>query len=72
MSEINKEFRCPRCGSSSLINYGKTFECTNCHLEFYKELDEDIEDENRISLQEMKGFIDSFLPSDKKNKNKRT
>ncbi|MFX1322958.1 MAG: hypothetical protein ACFFAQ_15075 [Promethearchaeota archaeon] len=70
MSEIIKEFKCPRCGSSNLINYGKIFECTNCHLEFYKEIDEDIEDENRLSLQEMKGFFNSFLPSDK-NKKKR-
>ena len=68
MKEIIKENKCPQCGSSNLIDYGETFECANCHLEFYKEFDEDIEDENRISLQEMKDFFESFLPNDKNKK----
>ena len=55
-----KKHLCPRCGSTKIVEYDTTFECRECNLEFKKENLENIDDENLLSVQEMKGIIDKL------------
>jgi rubredoxin len=55
----NKQL-CPRCGSTKIVEYDTTFECRECNLEFKKENSIDLEDEDVLSVQEMKGILDTL------------
>lgn len=55
----NKQL-CPRCGSAKIVEYDTTFECRECNLEFKKENLVDLEDEDVLSVQEMKGMLDEL------------
>lgn len=55
-----KKHLCPRCGSTKIVEYDTTFECRECNLEFKKENLEKVDDENLLSVQEMKGILDKL------------
>lgn len=55
-----KKHLCPRCGSTKIVEYDTTVECRECNLEFKKENLENVEDENLLSIQEMKGILDEL------------
>ena len=55
---------CPRCGSAKIVDYDTTFECRKCNLEFKKDNLVDLEDEDRLSVQELKGILDGLIPKE--------
>ena len=55
----NKQ-KCPRCGSTNIVEYDTTFECRECNLEFKKENLVGLDDEDLLSMQEMKGILDEL------------
>jgi len=55
----NKQL-CPRCRSTKIVEYDTTFECRECKLEFKKENLVDLDDEDVLSVQEMKGILDEL------------
>ncbi|GAH56636.1 unnamed protein product, partial [marine sediment metagenome] len=50
------KYKCPRCGGENTIDYGETFECAKCLLEFYKEDIEAYEKSNILAISELSGF----------------
>ena len=54
-------YQCPRCGSSSLLDYGDEVECVDCHLTFRKQSLDEMEDEEILAEEEKKSFLDAFL-----------
>ncbi len=44
----NRQYYCPRCGSKKIMDYGNTFDCTICNLEFEKEDFEFVDDKEEI------------------------
>ncbi|MFX0136116.1 MAG: hypothetical protein ACFFDN_20920 [Candidatus Hodarchaeota archaeon] len=61
LAKMEPQVRCPICRSTEIIEYDDYIECLDCGLEFFKEFVEDeIDDEDILSEQELKGFIDSF------------
>ncbi|MHA1669039.1 MAG: hypothetical protein ACTSV5_00520 [Promethearchaeota archaeon] len=56
----NKQKLCPRCGCAEIIEYDTTFKCKECNLEFKKEMIGDLDDEDLLSVQEMKGILDEL------------
>jgi len=68
---MSPQDQCPNCQSSDVIEYDEYIECLSCGLEFFKEsIDSEIDEENLLSEQELKGFADAFeeLKDDKKRK----
>jgi len=61
---------CPRCGSSKIVEYDTTFGCRECNLEFQKEISLDLDEEDVLSIKEMKGILDEL--GLKQNSNKLT
>ena len=59
---------CPRCGSAKIVDYDTRFECRNCHLEFKKDNLVDLEDEDLLSVRELKGILDGLIPKEEPNK----
>ncbi len=53
-------YRCPRCKNEKIIDYGTTFDCPNCKLEFEKKDFELYEEENILSINEKSAVIDTF------------
>ncbi len=51
---------CPRCGSHDIVEYETTIECMKCHFEFKKENLADLDDEDILSVQEMKDILDEL------------
>ena len=50
---MNKELHCPRCKNNKIIDYGDTFDCLICKLEFEKKDLELYDDESAIlSIEE--------------------
>lgn len=58
--KIDTNYHCPSCKSKEVIEYDEFIECTSCHLEFFKEGLDKIDDENQLSVQELKGIVKSF------------
>ncbi|MHA1107310.1 MAG: hypothetical protein ACTSPN_16585 [Promethearchaeota archaeon] len=56
----NKQ-KCPRCGSTKIVEYDTTFECRECNLEFKKENLGGLDDADLLSVQEMKGILDELI-----------
>lgn len=65
------KFQCPRCNEKKIIDYGKTFECINCKLEFDKVSFKLIEDKEDILAEEDKkafgNTFSDFFDEDKSN-----
>lgn len=51
---------CPRCRSTKIVEYDTTFECRECKLEFKKENLVGLDDDDLLSVQEMKGILDEL------------
>lgn len=51
-NEDDHEYHCPRCGGYEIIDYGDSFDCVACHLEFDKEDADEFNDEEVLSVQE--------------------
>ena len=66
----NYEFNCPRCKGKKIIDYGKTFECILCRLEFDKISFKLIDDENILANQEKKKIIDILKEPSVKDESK--
>lgn len=47
-----KKFYCPRCGSFEIFDYGNSFECIHCILEFEKKDCESLKDADILAVQE--------------------
>jgi len=61
-------YHCPRCKSEKIIDYGTTFDCPICNLEFEKEDFELYDEENILSINEKLAVIDSFKTNSNKKK----
>ncbi len=48
LKDKNIQHHCPRCGSKKIMDYGNTFDCKICNLEFEKGDFEILEDEEDI------------------------
>ena len=57
MKSNSTKYKCPRCGGEHTIDYGETFECVKCLLEFYKEDLETIEKSNILAISELSTII---------------
>jgi len=61
------EYYCPRCQSEKVIVYDDHIECTQCGLSFFTEdIESNIDEENLLSEQELKGFADAFDEEERK------
>ena len=58
------QHHCPSCKSTDVIEYDEYIECTSCNLEFFKDGLDEIEDENKLSVQELKGIFGAFKELD--------
>jgi hypothetical protein len=59
--KMPSEYSCPSCNSKNIIVYDDHIECTECNLSFFiEDLDSDMDDENILSEQEVRGFLDVF------------
>ena len=57
---MSPNYYCPRCKSNKIIDHGEYIECPECSLDFFKKYLEEIDDENILAEQELKGFTDAF------------
>jgi hypothetical protein len=58
---MRPQVQCPVCRSTDIIEYDEYIECLDCGLEFFKEfIENEIDEENLLSEQELKGFADAF------------
>lgn len=62
---------CPRCGSTKIVEYDFSFECLNCKSKFNFDYEDGIEDEDRLTIQEMKGILDELGLSEDKTRSTR-
>lgn len=60
ISKVPSQYHCPACKSEKIIEYEEYIECLSCHLEFFKEGLDEIEDENQLSTQELEGIVEAF------------
>ena len=66
------EYSCPRCNSKNIIVYDDHIECTECNLNFFiEDLDSDMVNENILSEQEVRGFLDGFQDELKNEKERK-
>ena len=66
-------YHCPVCKSKDVIEYEDMIECPSCNLEFFKEGLGEIDDENKLSVQELNGIVKAFDDlEDKKTRKKLT
>jgi len=57
---ISSNYYCPRCNSTEIVDHGEYIECPKCRLDFFKNHIGEINNENILAEQELKGVIDSF------------
>ena len=57
---------CPRCGSTKIVENPDSYRCLDCNSEFILEDDIKIEDEDKLTIQEMTGILNELgLDEDK-------
>ncbi|MHA2185400.1 MAG: hypothetical protein ACXAAI_10410 [Promethearchaeota archaeon] len=54
------KYRCPRCKSTRIREYDDFIECSNCLLDFDKELIGKVPDEELMARKEMDGLLNGF------------
>ena len=69
---MKKKLHCPRCQSDKLIDYGDTFDCLVCKLEFEKKDLELYDDESEILSIEEKLEIIKVLKTNSEDEEERT
>lgn len=57
---ISTNYYCPRCNSTEIVDHGEYIECSKCCLDFFKDHFGEINNENILAEEELKGVIDSF------------
>jgi uncharacterized Zn ribbon protein len=62
---------CPRCGSTKIVENESSFKCLNCKSEFRINFEGEIEDEDMLTIQEMKGILDELGLSEDKTRSAR-
>jgi uncharacterized Zn finger protein (UPF0148 family) len=65
---MKEKLHCPRCKNKNIIDYGETFDCPICNLEFEKKDLEKFEDESNILSIEEKLEVVKVLKENSKNK----
>lgn len=64
MNSINnsKKYYCPRCGTEEITDYGESFDCPQCKLEFEKAACDRHEDDDSaiLSFEELDGVFKSL------------
>ena len=67
---MKEKFHCPRCKNKKIIDYGDTFDCPICNLEFEKKDFELFDDESEIlAIQEKLEVIKVLNTNSKEKKN---
>ncbi len=61
MKNNSIKYKCPRCDGEQTIDYGETFQCVKCLLEFYKEDIEMYEKSDILAISELSAFIKIFM-----------
>lgn len=59
-----KELYCPYCNSKKLYDYGSILECKNCLREFDKDDLNRIPDDEILSLDIKRKFVEIFMKQD--------
>ncbi len=54
------KYKCPRCNGESTVDYGETFQCEKCLLEFYKEDMETYEKKDILAISELSAIMKVF------------
>ena len=62
---------CPRCGSTKIVEYESSFECLNCKSKFRTNYENEIDDDDMLTIQEMKGILDELGLSEDKTRSMR-
>ena len=60
MTNDSIKYKCPSCNGNNIIDYGETFECVNCELDFFKEGFETYEKSNILAISELQTFAKIF------------
>ncbi len=60
MKNNSIKYKCPRCDGEYTIDYGETFQCVKCLLEFYKEDMKMYEKSDILAISELSAFIKIF------------
>ncbi len=60
ISKVPSQYHCPACKSKEVVEYEEYIECSSCNLEFFKEGLDEIDDENKLSVQELDGIVKAF------------
>ncbi|TFG21568.1 MAG: hypothetical protein EU533_05310 [Promethearchaeota archaeon] len=51
---------CPRCGSTKIVENQKSYRCLECNSEFISDEEIKIEDEDKLTIQEMTGILNEL------------
>ena len=51
-TEQDEDLYCPRCQGDDLIDFGESFQCVSCDLEFDKEDLDEFDDDDILSIDE--------------------
>ena len=54
---LTKKFHCPRCKNDKIIDYGESFDCPICRLEFEKKDFDKYDEENILSVEEKMDLV---------------
>lgn len=68
---MKEKLHCPRCKNKKIIDYGDTFDCPICNLEFEKKDLETFEDESNILSIEEKLDVAKVLKTNSKKNNEK-
>jgi len=60
MKNKSIKYKCPCCNGNNIIDYGETFECVNCQLDFFKESLESYEKINILAISELNAIAKIF------------
>ena len=63
---LTKKFHCPRCKNDKIIDYGESFDCPICRLEFEKKDFDKYDEENILSVEEKMDLVKAIKEMKKK------
>lgn len=61
---------CPRCGSTKIVDYSDSYKCLECKSEFILDDKMKVEDEDKLTIQEMTGILNELSLDENKTKGK--
>ena len=62
---------CPRCGSTKIVENQDSYRCLECNSEFLFDDDVKLEDDNKLTIQEMTGILNELGLDEENTKAKR-